>query len=472
MSDDISTTPAGPASGLLRNLRAGIRLAAFQRAAAPSFRAGGAHLAAIVAAELLLAFFLRLVVVGPHGTMDRYELGATLFHLPLFLLAALLMGRLTGKRRLVTVTPIALCAILPPVEIVHALVELCTANGWLRPPPFLLDPARYFPFFGWWSLAALLALVRFCDTSGQRLRATLMVLLVLVLPLWFVPRGELWLGLGPDGGASRQSAASEETIYAQPFLLERQLTALHPGEPGVPHLYFVGFAGYAEEDVFRHEIAVISKLFDERFGTAHRSVTLVNSPSTLERLPIASRTALDLTLRQIGSIMNRNEDILFLYLTSHGSEEHDLEVSFQPLELDPIDPAGLKEMLAASGIRWKVIVVSACYSGGFVDTFRDDDTLVITASDKEHSSFGCGTESDFTYFGKAYFDEELRRSYSFTDAFARAKEAIGKREAAEGETPSNPQMALGRGIAQQLHRLEARLPATPPHSPLAPGTVR
>ena len=71
-------------------------------------------------------------------------------------------------------------------------------------------------------------------------------------------------------------------------------------------------------------------------------------------------------------------------------------------------------------------------------------------------SFGCGAESDFTYFGKAYFDQALRTTYSFTGAFDAARRSIEARERAEGRTPSNPQMYVGREIAHKLEAMEVR----------------
>ena len=135
----------------------------------------------------------------------------------------------------------------------------------------------------------------------------------------------------------------------------------------------------------------------------------------------------------------------------------ELEVSFSPLELEPITPEDLRTVLDAAGIKWRVVVISACYSGSFVTALKDERTLVITASDAEHSSFGCGSESDFTYFGKAYFDEALRHGASFIDAFAQARVTIHRREETEGETPSNPQIAIGRGIERQLQRFEEQM---------------
>ena len=88
---------------------------------------------------------------------------------------------------------------------------------------------------------------------------------------------------------------------------------------------------------------------------------------------------------------------------SHGSEKHELSVDFRPLRLSTIDPAKLKTALDESGIRWKVIVISACYSGGFIDALKDERTLVITASAADKTSFGCGTGSDATYLAQALF---------------------------------------------------------------------
>ncbi len=99
------------------------------------------------------------------------------------------------------------------------------------------------------------------------------------------------------------------------------------------------------------------------------------------------------------------------------SKKHELITSFWPLDLDKITGPDIQKILAESAIQWKVIVISACYSGGFIESLKDDKTLVITAADATNASFGCSNDSEFTYFGKAYFDEALRKSYSFVEPF-------------------------------------------------------
>ena len=74
----------------------------------------------------------------------------------------------------------------------------------------------------------------------------------------------------------------------------------------------------------------------------------------------------------------------------------------------------------------------------------------MTASAKDRNSFGCSNEADFTYFGKAYFDEALRSGDSFVEAFDHALPTIAAREKKEDYTPSDPQRFVGAGIAAKL----------------------
>jgi hypothetical protein len=101
-------------------------------------------------------------------------------------------------------------------------------------------------------------------------------------------------------------------------------------------------------------------------------------------------------------------------------------------------------------VKWRVIVVSACYSGGYVEPLRDANTMVITAAAPDRSSFGCEAGRDFTYFGQAFFRDALAKTRSFTAAFEAAKEIVAREEAAERLTPSLPQIAVGAAIAERL----------------------
>ena len=186
-------------------------------------------------------------------------------------------------------------------------------------------------------------------------------------------------------------------------------------------------------------------------------MALINNLSTLGSVPLASVSNLEDVLGEVASRMDREEDVLFLFLTSHGSEQHVFSVEFGPLNLNDLTPEGLKRVLDDSGIKWRVIVISACYSGGFIEALKDDFTLVMTAARADRTSFGCSNENDFTYFGRAYFDEQLRRQRSFINAFYDARDAVQSWEDAEDLPSSLPQIHVGAGIAPKLDALEARL---------------
>jgi hypothetical protein len=149
----------------------------------------------------------------------------------------------------------------------------------------------------------------------------------------------------------------------------------------------------------------------------------------------------------VGELIDPEEDVLFLFVTSHGSDQPAyVSVDNNGLQLTQLTPARLKSALAATPIKWKVIVVSACYSGSFIPALQDDNSLVITASRADRNSFGCDARNSMTDFGRAYFSEALKQTRSFTAAFKLASTRIAAREKAEGLTPSQPQMALGKNF--------------------------
>jgi hypothetical protein len=239
-------------------------------------------------------------------------------------------------------------------------------------------------------------------------------------------------------------------LYAQPGMMRDALATLTPRVAGRPNLYVVSFAGDGAEDVFRNEAEYTPKLFAQRFGPTTHTVVLENHPASLATHPLASWSNLDAALTGVHQAMNPEQDILLLYLTSHGSEDHTLLVDMDPLPLDQIDAEDLASILAKHHFKWKIVVVNACYSGGFVPKLRGAGTLVITAARSDRSSFGCGSDSDITYFGHAWLVDALNHTDDFVEAFRRASSEIAKWEEQDKLTPSEPQIDIGSGIENQL----------------------
>lgn len=249
---------------------------------------------------------------------------------------------------------------------------------------------------------------------------------------------------------------AEDAFYAQSRLLNKALESVQYGEFAQSHWYFLGVAGASYQDVFRSEVERIKEQFDTRFGTLGRSMMLVNNPATRTEIPIASKHSIEMALRRMGQQMNRESDVLFLYMTSHGLPNQ-FEMENAPLDLTQVDPKWLRETLDASGIRWRVIVISSCFSGSFVPALQNDNTLIITASAADRQSFGCTNEADYTYFGRAFFDQAMREQNSIETAFSQAQKTVSQWETAQGFEPSEPQWSMGKNMELMLPQLEQRL---------------
>jgi hypothetical protein len=158
----------------------------------------------------------------------------------------------------------------------------------------------------------------------------------------------------------------------------------------------------------------------------------------------------------IGSIMDKDNDVLILFMTSHGDRTgFALQL---PGSITELTPRRVAASLDGEGIKNRVVIVSACYSGIFVPPLANDNTIVMTAADAHHSSFGCAPERDWTYFGDAFFRQSLHPGADFEHAFDHARVLIHRWEMRDGAVPSNPQARFGRGLVGKLARFFATNP--------------
>jgi hypothetical protein len=454
---------SAPLKKLLRNLRGGLRLALLQRVTREDFAATTEAYALLIVTHLVILLALGVAQVGPNGQINYFELPRALLIVPLTLAFGLLIAQANRDSATLLVMAVALTAAGTLLTVILGVMGLVMQG------PLEVLRGRYWRYlyyftFAWWFVVVTVAVLRLTPSGlRRRIGNVLAGLIVLVLPVWFLPQGYLWVPAHDAdeevrGGRSGFWALAEESgYYAQQDMLSRALAELLPERRGVPDVYLIAAGLYASEDVFMKEVKVIETLFKERFDADGRALALINNPKTIHEHPVASLTSLGASLQRVGSLMNPDEDVLVLYLSSHGSETHKLSVQFWPLRLNDIDPRALKQVLDQSGIQWKVVVVSACYSGGFIEPLKDERTLIITASSAGRQSFGCGNESDSTYLAKALFDEELRKTYSFEEAFKGARKSIERREQEQGFTPSEPQIHVGASVRDKLKQIERRL---------------
>ncbi len=287
--------------------------------------------------------------------------------------------------------------------------------------------------------------------------AAIWLLLSLYLPLRPVPAADV----------------SSSVLRPPPAQVQRQtllstVSRMDRGNPAGGEVYFVGFAGYGEQRVFRKEAELAQRVFGARFTTSNRSLLLVNDIHDRRTYPLATFENLRVAVNAIGRRMRPDRDTLVLMLTSHGNDEDGVAITNGKMPEDALSPEDLAKILHESHIRWRVIVVSACYSGIFIPVLKNDSTLIMTAADARHSSFGCDDTRDLTYFGEALLKDALPHACSLTQAYEDTARIIRRREADEGDIHSNPMLFVGPRMQARLPQLDATAARSCAAQPLQP----
>jgi hypothetical protein len=275
-------------------------------------------------------------------------------------------------------------------------------------------------------------------------------------------------------GVSVAAPAGPTLLKPPPAAVQRQtlmsaVDRMDHGNAAGGDVYFVGFAGYGEQKVFRKEAELAQRVFGSRFATGNRSLLLVNDIHDRRSYPLATFDNLRVAVNAVGRRMHPERDTLVLMLTSHGNDADGIAITNGKLPEDALSPQDVRKILNESHIRWRVIIVSACYSGIFIPVLKNDSTLIMTAADAHHSSFGCDDTRDLTYFGEALLRDALPHACSLDQAYTDLAGIIRRRETEEGEIHSNPKLFVGARMAARLPQLDAAAARSCTNRPALPA---
>ncbi|MEO5690159.1 MAG: C13 family peptidase [Burkholderiaceae bacterium] len=480
MSENTPEPPPDAAAAsnasVLRWFQQGLYSAVLMRPDWTGLRATPIGLARAVFVMLLLQIGIDRIAVGGEATFVWASLGYGWMSTGVTAWACWLVLRGAGEtlepgRRPVDVATLLTLIVVQDIVLTFVMTTLYVTVGHAGHGFHGMGKWAWTPVFamcGWLGVAQVMLVWRSTPTSRLRVRAIAAALLVAMLAVdtWLLPV-TYWDvdesdASGNDAPMPDFFKLTQEVMEAQPRLLADQLDGLRPGRLGVVDLYAITFAPYAEQDVFMRESAVVADVMESRFDARGRSLQLVNNKATTKQFAWATRLNLQRSIQRVAQRMNRDEDILFIHLTSHGGSDGHLAAEFYPLTVEPLTPQLLRQWLDEAGIRHRVISISACFSGSWIAPLASDDTLVMTAADADHTSYGCGAKSTLTFFGQAMYDEQLRHTWSFEQAHAASRKIIDQRERAAGKADgySNPQISVGARIREPLKALEARLAAS------------
>lgn len=239
------------------------------------------------------------------------------------------------------------------------------------------------------------------------------------------------------------------------------LSGLAPQRAGVADTYILAVSLW-NDPVFESEAKEAAAILGRRFDAADRTIILSAGKGAGQRAyPAATPNNIQAALGRIGKVIDPTEDLVVVFLTSHGAQDGSVAMQEKNRMGGSLRPLHLRTSLQQAGVRTRLVIVSACFSGHFILPFSDDDTIVLTAAAADKTSFGCEPSRDWTYFGDALFNHALRGGGDLLSAY---DEALGLIDKWEGDLvakwdalpaaqkaketrpePSNPQKNVGDG---------------------------
>ena len=271
------------------------------------------------------------------------------------------------------------------------------------------------------------------------------------LPLKVTLACVLALAGAPDAAAQQQPDNEQR--------MQTALAKLQPQRPGLVDAYVV-VAALDADPVFNREAREAGRVLARRFDARGRTLVLAHDEGADKADAEASPAVLAQALDAVAAKMDRDEDVLVLYTTSHGSPDAGLNFRDPVAGSAVIAPSQLATVLDHAGARNRLLILQACFSGQFVHALRNATTIVVTAAAEDRSSFGCQAGNDWTFFGDALINHAFRQPLPLDVQLQRASALIAAAEDREQLTPSNPQVYTGSDTARWLTPLEQREPRT------------
>lgn len=260
--------------------------------------------------------------------------------------------------------------------------------------------------------------------------------------------------------AERPHVDAGQLALAQPALLDTAVSRLVPPRDHAAGIYTIGIAGFSAEDVFLRELNGALGALGQVLPIEGRTLRLVNHLSLINAAPLATMQNFATAVHAVGKVMDKDNDILLLFMTSHGSPDG-FALVMEEVSRATLRPDEVASVLDQEGIRNRIVIVSACYSGVFLKPLINDNSIVLTASDESSASFGCSNEREWTYFGDALFNRALRPGVTLQQAFDQAKQMIAGLESEGKLPPSNPQAHFGAALVEKLRPLYLQAESSP-----------
>jgi hypothetical protein len=207
-------------------------------------------------------------------------------------------------------------------------------------------------------------------------------------------------------------------------------------------LILAGFAMHSQSKAFRNDVL-----------TAEKTILAVDPNAIIFKLnnpafgqdadwPYATTENIAVVLKKVSAIA-RPEDKVVVLMSTHGNVDV-LSVNFSTKYYPHVNAKVLNQWLADLRGKPTLLLLSACYSGSFIEPLAGPSRVVLTAAAKDRTSFGCQFHSTNTYFVDALLNQPSFENLSLEQLMAQAKITIDQNERKQNLTPpSLPQTSIG-----------------------------
>jgi hypothetical protein len=207
-------------------------------------------------------------------------------------------------------------------------------------------------------------------------------------------------------------------------------------------IIFAGFAMHSQSKAFRNDVL-----------TAEKSVLSIDPNAIIFKLnnpafgqdadwPYATTENIEQVLKKMGAIA-RPEDKMVVLMSTHGNIDV-LAINFSTKDYPHVSPSALNQWLVDLRGKSTLLLLSACYSGSFIEPLRNPSRVILTAASKDRSSFGCQFHSNNTYFVDALLNQPSLQDRSIVQLMDQAKITVEKKEKElKLAPPSSPRFFIG-----------------------------
>src|SRR5713226_1476087 len=196
-----------------------------------------------------------------------------------------------------------------------------------------------------------------------------------------------------------EGKTKSDALLKQQFDNAAHLRAVKPEG----RIIFAGFAMHSQSKVFRRDVVTAEKLM--RSIDPNAIVFKLDNPAWGQSAdwPYATSENMGLVLKKVAEFV-RPEDKVVILMSTHGNVNF-LSINFDDRSYPGIDSKWIKQTLA--GLRGKptLLLLSACYSGSFIEPLGGPSRIIMTAAAKDKSSFGCAFHDSNTYFIDALLNQ-------------------------------------------------------------------